>query len=60
MDFYKPKFVHGLDLNLNFFFVTLLRVAWLSDTEFILLKKLSKERSTCLSLLIIEFQSTGK
>ena len=60
MDFCKPKVIHGLDLNLSFFFRTFLRSAWLSKIALILLKKLLKERFTSLSSLIIEFQSTEK
>ena len=60
MDFCKPKLIHGLDLNLSFFFVTFLRGAWLSKIALILFKKLLKERFTSLSSLIIEFQSTEK
>ena len=60
IDFCKPKVIHGLDLNLSFFFVTFLRGAWLSKIALILLKKLLKERFTSLSLLIREFQSTEK
>ena len=58
IDFCKPKVIHDLDLNLSFFFVTILRGAWLSKIALILLNKLLKERFTSLSLLIREFQST--
>ena len=60
IDFYEPKVIHDLDLNLSFFFVTFLRGAWLSEITLTLLKKLFKERFTSLSLLIREFQSTEK
>ena len=52
--FCKPKVIHGLDLNLSFFFVTFLRSASFS------FKKLLKERFTSLSLLIRQFQSREK
>ena len=58
--FCKPKVIHGLDLNLSFFFVTFLRDEWLSKTALMLFKKLLKERFTSLSSLITEFQSTEK
>ena len=60
IDFCKPKVIHGLDLNLSFFFVTILRGAWLSKIALIVLNKLLKEKFTLLSLLIREFQSTEK
>ena len=60
IDFYNPKVIHGLDLNLSFFLAIFLRGAWLSKIALILLKKLLKERFTSLSLLIREFQSTEK
>ena len=60
IDFCKLKVIHGLDLNLSFFFVTFLRGAWLAKIALILLKKLLKEIFTSLSLLIREFQSTEK
>ena len=59
-NFCKPKVIHGLDLNLSFFFVVFLRGAWLPKIALILLKKLLKERFTSSSLLIREFQSTEK
>ena len=60
IDFCKPKVIHGLDLNLSFFFVTILRGAGLSKIALIVLNKLLKEKFTLLSLLIREFQSTEK
>ena len=61
MDYFEPKVIHGLDLNLGFSFVTFLRGAWLSKIALILIKKLLNERFTSLlSSLIIEFQSTEK
>ena len=39
IDFCKPEVIHGLDLNLSFFFVTFLRGAWLSKIALILLKE---------------------
>ena len=39
VDFCTPKVIHGLDLNLSFFFVTFLRGAWLSKIALILSKK---------------------
>ena len=59
-DFCKPKVIHGLDLNLSYFFVIFLSDAWLSNIALILFKKILKERFTSLSLLIREFQSTEK
>ena len=59
-DFCKSNVIHGLDLNLSFFFETFLRGAWLSKIALILFKKLLKERFTSLSSLIRGFQSTEK
>ena len=43
IDFCKPKVIHGLDLNLSFFFLTFLRDAWLSKITLILLKNYQKK-----------------